>query len=128
MVTYLKKRSHWLQEKVNTRDPTFLRQQILQGHIQHGKNYSVNTHIKFVDPCLQKSQRGIRKEWEWFILIPAFYFCPLITSGKPLNEPEPFILFPIAIRHGKNPRHNSFQMLNCRNLDIQYFLHSSSGS
>lgn len=82
-------------------DLTFVRQQILEGRIQHGKNYSVNTHIKFIDLCLQKSQRGQRKEWEWFISIPAFYFCPLITSGKPPNEPEPFILFPIAIRYGK---------------------------
>lgn len=121
--TYLKKEKTVAAGKVSTRDPNFVRQQISEGDIQHGKNYSVNTQIKFIDCCLQKSQRGIRKEWEWFISIPAFYFCSLITSGKPLNEPEPFILFPIAIRHGKNPRHNSFETLNCRNLDIQYFLH-----
>lgn len=111
-----------LQEKVRTGNLTFMRHQISEGHIL-GKNSSVNT--KFKGLCLKKSQRWVGKEWEWFISIPAFYFCPLITSRKPPNEPETFNLFPIAIRHVKIPKHNSFHMLNYTDLNIQCFLHIS---
>lgn len=83
-----KKRRQYLREEGCAGDLTLMRHQISRGHTQHGKSCSVNTHTKFKGLCLQKSQRWIGKEWERFISIPAFYFCPLITSGKPLNEPD----------------------------------------